>query len=112
MKYILYFHFYAMSCGNSICNYSITTIILIEKDSIMFYIYDLGYISWKIDKKEKEEIVDKRVYRRKYDYIKPKIEAIYHISYKDIKGFIMILDSKVEIRVLTEKRPILIQLKE
>jgi len=113
MKFILYFHIYAISYGDSLSTYPITTIMAIYKDSVIFYVYDLQYVKWKMEEVIKENIYhpDKR-YTGGYVAKKSKLEAIYRISYKDIIGFITINSPKVEIRILTDNKPILIQLKE
>lgn len=47
LKYFLYFHFYLLAGTES----NITTIVAISQDSLMFYVYDHGYVRWKIEER-------------------------------------------------------------
>ncbi len=112
MKYILYFHFYAFSYGDTMCYPPITTIMTIQKDSIMFYVYDLGYVKWKIDDIIREQVLypDYR-YSHGFNHRSSEIQAIYRISYKDITGFITMFKKVIEIRIITDNKPEIIQLR-
>lgn len=116
MKYLLYFHFYTVFCGDSINSYPISTVLAVKQDTIIFYSYDVGYIRWKINKTEKEDIrKDYSHYYKNRKMRRDYIDAIYFASFKDLRAIIIVrsrLSSKAEIKILTAGKPIIIQLKE
>lgn len=100
MKYILYFHLYLISHQQ----YTITTVVAVYQDSVSFYIYNVGYVNWKIDETTKEDIV--------FHNGKTMVSAIYLVSFKDLKAIVQITFSKVKITILTGVKPEIIELRE
>lgn len=99
MKYILYFHYYIMSQQV----YNVATVIAIQQDSLSFYVYDVGYVKWRIDEKVMESMSPKDN--------KPSM-AIYLISLYDLKGIVEVHLRKAYVIILTDTKPFLIELKE
>lgn len=97
MKFVLYFHFYILNHESL----PITTNMVISEDSLSFYVYDLGYIKWKIDEKHKEILENKKI-----SY------GIYFVSFKDIKAIIHISLRSTHIVILTGEKHQIIDLKE
>jgi len=85
----------------------------IWQDSISFYAYDYKYVKWKIDEITYENF-NENINNITYNNAKTKIQlnALYFISYYDLKGTVYIKSPYTEIRIFTEGKPIIIYLKE
>jgi len=102
MKYLLYFHFYILSQGDTMdIKPNFTTTISVKNDSIRFYAYPIGYFKWKIEHVHRESI-------NRLDNNRYSVNAIYSISLEDIKAIVYINSPGAEIKVLTEGIPITI----
>lgn len=98
MKYLIWFTYY-FTFGEG---HQITTYLCIQKDSIQFYVYDVGYMKWKID------TAIKQIYNRRtatHDHYSiynngntsDYFVGIYGASYKDMKAIIHATSSRADI---------------
>ncbi len=101
MKYFIYFHWYILSHQT----HHISTSIRIYQDSLEFYIYDVGYVKWKIDKVLQENISTSVFFHEKRVYL----NADYIISLKDVVALVSIRNFEAEVQILTNSKPIKIQ---
>jgi|SRR6476620_4086994 len=103
MKFFVYFHFYVLSFGDSTQVFNTGTAIWAKNDSLTFYVYNVGYIRWKVDAMVKENIDQ----LRQYSYI---VYAKYIVSYKGIVAIVNIKRKEAEISILTGNLPFIIKL--
>lgn len=109
MKYFFYLHFYLLSTWDTLEYRNISTTLSIWQDSVKFYVFDYGYTVWSI-----EEII------KEVSNVNPNdppsrnkpLNAIYLISFREIKAILYIKSPETQVKILTNAKPIIIYLKE
>jgi len=93
MKYLIWFTAYAWNGDiHPARNY-----VMIQQDSIEFYIWDFYYTKWKIEYKLQESTVHSHyIWSKQYKQV-DHLRATYLISYHGIKGIICIIPERTEI---------------
>lgn len=91
MKYILWFTFYILDNDAPL---NVRTFILVEKDSVFFYIKDVGYTSWHIDEVVELNHHQPPNHSNNNDYFRASFIISNNLGFK---GVILIAKSRADI---------------